>query len=50
VFDHTGQVIGAVSAAALVYLADEEGWAAARGNLVRQAAAAVSHTLGAVDR
>jgi IclR family transcriptional regulator, acetate operon repressor len=50
VFDHTGQVIGAVSAAALVYLAEEEGWAAARGNLVRQAAVAVSHTLGAPDR
>jgi IclR family transcriptional regulator, acetate operon repressor len=47
VFDHTGQVIGAVSAAALVYLADEESWAADRGHLVRQAAAAVSRALGA---
>jgi IclR family transcriptional regulator, acetate operon repressor len=46
VFDHTGQVAGGVSAAALVYLADEKGWAAARGNLVRQAAAAVSQALG----
>ncbi len=47
VFDHTGQVIGGVSAAALVHLADEAGWADARGHLVKRAATAVSHALGA---
>ncbi|HEV2783175.1 MAG TPA: IclR family transcriptional regulator [Actinophytocola sp.] len=47
VFDHTGRVAGGVSAAALVHLADEKGWAAARGNLVRRAAGEVSQALGA---
>lgn len=50
VFDHTGQVIGAISAAALVHLAGEEGWADARGDLVRQTAAEVSRALGADAR
>jgi DNA-binding IclR family transcriptional regulator len=42
VFDHTGDVFGAVSAAALVHQAAE-----ARGALVAEAAAAVSRSLGA---
>ncbi len=44
VFDHTGEVVGAVSAAALVYQGDEPG---ERGDLVVRAAAAVSGALGA---
>jgi DNA-binding IclR family transcriptional regulator len=44
VFDHTGQVFGAVSAAALVYRDDPAG---DRGDQVVQAAAEVSRALGA---
>jgi DNA-binding IclR family transcriptional regulator len=44
VFDHTGDVFGAVSAAALVHQAGE---GEARGALVAEAAAAVSRSLGA---
>lgn len=44
VFDHTGDVFGAVSAAALVHQAGE---GEARGALVVEAAAAVSRSLGA---
>lgn len=44
VFDNTGSVLGAVSAAALVY---QEEPVAERGALVRQAAADVSRALGA---
>jgi IclR family transcriptional regulator, acetate operon repressor len=44
VFDHTGEVLGAVSAAALVYQDDP---LAGRGDLVVEAAKKVSQTLGA---
>lgn len=47
VFDHTGSVLGAVSAAALAYQ-DEP--TQARGALVKQAAADVSRALGARER
>jgi len=44
IFDHTGDVLGAVSAAALVYQEEPVG---GRGDLVMRAAAAVSRALGA---
>ncbi|MQA08854.1 MAG: helix-turn-helix domain-containing protein [Pseudonocardiaceae bacterium] len=47
VFDHTGQVIGGVSAAALVYHAGEDDPAEVRGELVMRAAEEVSKVLGA---
>lgn len=44
VFDHTGEVLGAISAAALVY---REAAFGTRGDLVKRAAAEVSRALGA---
>lgn len=44
IFDHTGEVLGAISSAALVYRDEAVG---ARGELVKRAAAEVSKALGA---
>jgi DNA-binding IclR family transcriptional regulator len=44
IFDHTGEVLGAISSAALVYRDEAVG---GRGELVKRAAAEVSKALGA---